>query len=619
MVSMRLAGLVLLCMVSFLGLAQNSGCFSIESVLVDACGSPEGPNEMVRFRVGAADLNTSNLFANWPNNAFLGICQNAVTASHVSYMNSTVVSCGYFQEPVGGVLPAGANVLFITSVDFDPTAHDYAGLTDTLIVIFQCGGNTAGHFANWISPCDPLTGDRTLTMSFGPGCQASVTYNRCSLTNQFGEIGGTTVERDGARVDFDNQGNASYANDGCTIPYVITTIEVAADPAVICLGGTTAVSAVLGGFNTGVVWSSEYGEFDNNSASQTSYSTSESVSHYIYASSINGCGELVVDSVLITVVETNPVQIELVGSGCAVGDVQLTAVGDGDFIWNTGESTSDIFPDSPGLYTVVMQGTCGTSEASIEVEFGSVPICGITQQGPLTICFGSQTTLTAFSDSDNWSWSAGGATGLQLVVNQPGYYVFTSINNCGVCVDSILVQVADVLASFTASPTSGPAPLVVNVTNTSNGGTSYNWLVNGQFVSSAFEPEIIIDEIAAHELTLVVTDANGCNSAFSVTLAVWEGVEIEIPNVFTPNNDGVNDYFGITINSALPARVVLLNRWGNVIREEDLITKEGEFTELWDGKINQIEATSGVYFYKLEVDSPSGEVVEYTGFFNLFR
>ena len=65
--------------------------------------------------------------------------------------------------------------------------------------------------------------------------------------------------------------------------------------------------------------------------------------------------------------------------------------------------------------------------------------------------------------------------------------------------------------------------------------------------------------------------------------------------------------------------MVLLNRWGNVIREEDLITKEGEFTELWDGKINQIEATSGVYFYKLEVESPSGEVEEYTGFFNLFR
>ena len=50
-----------------------SQCFEIESILVDACSpnnptNEEGFNEMVRFKVGAANINVSNLNVTWPNN-----------------------------------------------------------------------------------------------------------------------------------------------------------------------------------------------------------------------------------------------------------------------------------------------------------------------------------------------------------------------------------------------------------------------------------------------------------------------------------------------------------------------------------------------------------------------
>ena len=53
--------------------AQNG--FEINSILVDACGSPEGENEMVRFTVGASPLQVSSLNVTWPNTSlnFLGI------------------------------------------------------------------------------------------------------------------------------------------------------------------------------------------------------------------------------------------------------------------------------------------------------------------------------------------------------------------------------------------------------------------------------------------------------------------------------------------------------------------------------------------------------------------
>ena len=54
--------LLLLSSVHFL----NAQCFEIESILVDACGSIEGENEMVRFKVGNTALSTTNMSAIFP-------------------------------------------------------------------------------------------------------------------------------------------------------------------------------------------------------------------------------------------------------------------------------------------------------------------------------------------------------------------------------------------------------------------------------------------------------------------------------------------------------------------------------------------------------------------------
>jgi hypothetical protein len=100
-------------LVPFAG-AQN--CVTIESILVDSCtlsngcqsaSDPtcncEGKNEMFRFKVGNNALNTANMVINWPNNDFLGLCQNGTTAQVVSILNQTVEACGLLVEPVNGV------------------------------------------------------------------------------------------------------------------------------------------------------------------------------------------------------------------------------------------------------------------------------------------------------------------------------------------------------------------------------------------------------------------------------------------------------------------------------------------------------------------------------------
>ena len=66
----------------------NAQCIEIESILVDACGDPEGSNEMVRIQTGASALHTADIFVDWATNSFTwqGACQNTNTSSRVAAM-----------------------------------------------------------------------------------------------------------------------------------------------------------------------------------------------------------------------------------------------------------------------------------------------------------------------------------------------------------------------------------------------------------------------------------------------------------------------------------------------------------------------------------------------------
>lgn len=352
--------------------SQNS-CFEIKSILVDACGSPEGPNEMVRIQIGNNPLNTIDFQANWPNNPFRGLCQNASTANNVAYMNSTIQSCGYFLEPQNGVLPANTQVLIITSEDFDATAHDYSGLMDTVYVIFQCSGNTAGHFANWVNGCDPGGGNRTTTISFGAGCAQTKTYNRCLLINQNGGVGGNAAIRDGARADFGSNNTVAYANDGCTIPIGIFSVNANLNAGQLpaCPNDTINVVAQVSGISSNNQWSSAFGSFSNSSNLSTNYIINSSLDHYIYFQAVDGCGIVKLDSIYITVNEAPNLTLNVVelNSDCGPGSIAIEANTSQNVLWNTGETTSQIIPQSNGYYIATVSNDCGTLSDSVFIDF----------------------------------------------------------------------------------------------------------------------------------------------------------------------------------------------------------------------------------------------------------
>lgn len=230
----------------------HAQCLEIETVLVDACtpgfGSTactqEGVNEMVRFEVGATDLAVSDISVAWanPSNTFQGWCRDASTAAKTDSLNQTISNtCGFLREPLNDTLPAGATVLAITSADFCISANSFDGLADSIYIIYQCAGNTNGHFAN--------AGSGTRTLSFfvtGPCSQTeTVTYDRSLL------VGG-----DGAAVDFTPAGTASYFDSNCNAPVEPLSAGWTLVGGSICIDqGTVNLNTLLTSATPGGVWS----------------------------------------------------------------------------------------------------------------------------------------------------------------------------------------------------------------------------------------------------------------------------------------------------------------------------------------------------------------------------
>jgi len=404
-----------------------STCFEIESILVDACGNPEGENEMVRFKVGPAPLNVSNLNVNWPNNPFLGICQNPATAGKVAQLNSSITACGLILEPVNGVLPAGANVILVTSTNFITAANSFAQLTDTVYLIFQCAGNTGGHFANATG-----SGSRTLSINFAGGCSDAVTYNCQLLTDVNGNTGvsGSSTDRDGATANFTWNGAASYVNYGCTAPFVPQIVNAGPDINA-CQGETISLNGIVSGNFSSVHWTGGNGTWINPNTINAQYTVGiGDVGNVPLQLNATNCNGIVTDVMNVVISNLPLVNVSPPGniSICAGDIITLDAGAGGPYTWSTGDVGPSIQVSSPGTYIVSATNSCGTYSDTTVITSGTIPVAAI-MANTSSICPGETLALqSAFAI--NYLWSTGETTQTINITSGGTYYVIIS-NGCG--------------------------------------------------------------------------------------------------------------------------------------------------------------------------------------------
>lgn len=93
-----------------------------------------------------------------------------------------------------------------------------------------------------------------------------------------------------------------------------------------------------------------------------------------------------------------------------------------------------------------------------------------------------------------------------------------------------------------------------------------------------------------------------------------------IPNVFTPNGDGINDVFNITLSGYENVVWKIYNRWGETVKSGKLKVESDGMIELWDGRTNAgVKITDGTYYYMINLTKKGSEHETKKGFVQILN
>jgi len=134
--------------------------------------------------------------------------------------------------------------------------------------------------------------------------------------------------------------------------------------------------------------------------------------------------------------------------------------------------------------------------------------------------------------------------------------------------------------------------------------TEWDWDFGDGTTSTDSLPFHSYYEPGTYDITLIVRSGLDCLDTLTLPVNIVEG--LIVPNVFTPNNDGINDVFDIRTSDVGNFNLEIYNRWGNVIFENTspLIS--------WDGvTASGTPASAGTYFYVIsKAEMNSGNAID---------
>ncbi|HRO76158.1 MAG TPA: gliding motility-associated C-terminal domain-containing protein [Crocinitomicaceae bacterium] len=284
-------------------------------------------------------------------------------------------------------------------------------------------------------------------------------------------------------------------------------------------------------------------------------------------------------------------------------------------------------PKKTTLYQVRIENTLGCSKTEkVLVKVNERPqiknlniqetVCGTSTGNLVVNTIGNNPLEYSLSDTfqTNKVFSnLGGGNYTLIVKDTNGCKVDTMIN--------IPIK-NNVHAYFTATPQTGAKPLAVDFNNQSENAVNYQWLMNGVLLSNNENEHYTFDSSGVYTITLIAWNNDiSCTDTFKLQIMVYDSLIVQIPNVFTPNDDNVNDIFTIKVEGCKQLKGAILNRWGEPLTQFDkTLSQSSEIIDLWDGKTNDgIKATEGVYFYKIEMIDFEDNIKEINGFFHLVR
>jgi gliding motility-associated-like protein len=194
----------------------------------------------------------------------------------------------------------------------------------------------------------------------------------------------------------------------------------------------------------------------------------------------------------------------------------------------------------------------------------------------------------------------------------PGTYYLTITDSKGCTkADSATLAAADTVV-LSVVPVNGQVKLgdSLQLTSINNqpGNVTYLWTPN--IGLSCYDcPDPVFNGIYSEPYTVQVTNDSGCVSTFTFNVTVLPDYDFFIPNAFTPNGDGKNDYWQIygSTNTIKQLNVMVFDRIGEKVFESDDVNFS------WDGMYRGQYVAQGVYVYAMKIvwlDNRSDDMIK---------
>lgn len=453
--------------------------------------------------------------------------------------------------------------------------------------LLPCGGGTESYSVNALSDVTynwsysgngTITGNGTnsITLNATTGGTLTVTAtNSCGTVNTVS----TQITTDQSTVSLQPiQGNTLIPCGGATGNYSVNSL-----PDVTYNWSYSGVGTITG----------------NGTNSITLNATSGGV---LTVTAQNNCGDLQTQSITITLDSPNTtINFSLPAHLCKNDPaITLSATPAGGEFTSNNTVITVIDPSvlNPGTYTItyaVSENSC-LFTANQSVEIRQLPV--LSNNLAAEYCHGSAAVNIQFSPAGGTAsgeYLTGTTLHLENAVPGPHSVSYTYTDSYG-CTSSRT-------DTYTITEKISPDIMYEKSCNylvnfhTGNAAYTYYWDFKEKGHSTAKNPSVQFDGNGIYPVDITVTDSKGCSVTVQQTIELSENSFadlLKIPNVITPNKDGINDNFELNpgLFNCGDLSMLIINRWGNTVYQMDQnsIKFEGKMS---DGK----ELSDGVYFY----------------------
>jgi gliding motility-associated-like protein len=342
----------------------------------------------------------------------------------------------------------------------------------------------------------------------------------------------------------------------------------------------------------------------------------------------NGCQ--VAQTVTVTApsqLTASPFVTNILCNGQSNGSATVTAAGGTPgytYAWLPSGGTNPTATGlSLGTYTCAITDAngCTTTQSVIITQPTPVAI-SVTS---VDVCPATPAIISALGSGGvgpyTYSWSNGPATATQTVpVTSSTTFTCTVTDANGCSTTAISTVTLNPLPVATITNTSVNGVYVLSPSTElcftgSNGVASWEWGLNSTSTSTDQSPciPVTVSDTGLFCVSLIVRNSFGCPDTAYACVEITDA-SYSIPNVFSPNGDGVNDAFIIQNSGMKSFHCEIYDRWGALVYEWDSTTGS------WDGKgRNGNDAVDGVYYWTLGMTDFAGKYYEDHGFLHLIR